>query len=132
MRYVSDKVISFSIRVKGQNDARVNFTACGDGGSTFSTDKPLLIEALEHSGMYGRVYRRAPECECSGNKPCKKSPKKGDNEKRVKLVTSIGGWQDAVEYLVANCGSDGSKLTTPTAILAEAEAKGVRFPELQE
>lgn len=132
MRYVSDKVISFSIRVKGQeNSVRVNFLACSNGGSSFSTDKPLLAEALERSPMYGKVYRRAHECQCEHTKPGRKtSPKKCDTEKRIKLVTGIAGWQDAVEYLVQNCGSDASKLNTPDAILSEAELKGVKFPDL--
>lgn len=128
---MSDKVISFSIRVKGQNDARVNFTACSNGGSTFSTDKPLLIEALEKSPMYGRVYRRAPEFECEC-RPGRKAPaRKGDTEKRVKLVTGVTGWQDAAEYLVRYCGSDASKLNSPDAILSEANVKNIKFPDLK-
>lgn len=133
MRYVSDKVISFSIMTRGsENSARVNFTACSDGGSTFSTDKPKLIEALEHSKMYGTVYRRAPECECQCAKPGRKGmPKKCDTEKRIKLVPGVCGWQDAAEYLVNNCGSDAGKLNSPEAIMAEAMEKCVKFPDLK-
>lgn len=132
MRYVSDRVISFSIKVKGQEDsARVNFTACSNGGSTFSTQAPKLVEALEHSPMYGKVYRRAPECACDCSKPGRKAaPKKCDTEKRVKLVPGITGWQDAAEYLVNNCGSDAARLNSPDAILAEAAEKSVKFPDL--
>lgn len=132
MRYVSDKVISFSIKVKHQeNSARVNFTACSSGGSTFCTDKIKLIEALEHSPMFGKVYRRAPECECSCAKPGRKSSaKKCETEKRIKLVPGISGWQDAAEYLVNNCGSDADKLNTPDAIMSEAAEKCVKFPDL--
>lgn len=129
MRYVSDNVISFSIRVKGtESSARVNFTANTNGGSTFSTDRPALIHALESSPMYGTRYRRAPECECGCRKAA--APKKGDTDKRVRLVTGVCGWQDAVEYLTGKCGSDARKLKSPDAILAEAEAKGVKFPDL--
>lgn len=131
MRYVSDKVISFSIRVKGkESSARVNFTANTNGGSTFSTDRPALIQALESSPMFGTRYRRAPECVNAVPTEGKATAKKTEAPKRVKSVPEVEGWQDALEYLTKECGSDARKLKSPDAILAEAEAKGVKFPHL--
>lgn len=126
MRYVSDKVISFSVRVDGrENSVRVNFTARSTGGSTFSTQAEDLIKALEKNEMYGKVYRRAPECAC-GRKPRKAQPE----SRRVLIVAGVSDWQDAIDYLVDKCGSDAGVLVTPEKILAEAAARGVKFPEL--
>lgn len=129
MRYISDKVISFSINVKGQKEGvRVTFTARSTGGSTFTTQYPALIEALEQSGMYGRMYRRAPECVCSCNR--KRPEPKAEEKKRTTLVTHVADWQDAVEYLTGHCGCDAAVLQSPESILKEAAKCGVKFPNL--
>lgn len=131
MRYVSNKVISFSIRVKGAEDSvRVNFEACASGGSSYSTQVPRVIEALEKSDMYGRVYRRAPECLCECAKPKHKGRRPPKEEKRIQLITSVATWQDAVEYLTEQCGVDEAKLTSPEAIQMEAAKAGVKFPNI--
>lgn len=127
MRYVSDKVISFSMAVDGKdNCVRVSFTARSTGGSTFSTQYPALIEALEKSDMYGRLYRRAPECMCD----CKAKAEKSETKKRVTLIPHVADWQDAVEYLTGQCGSDANVLSTPDSILKEAARCNVKFPNL--
>ena len=130
MRYISNQAISFSIRVNGrENSARVSFTSHTSGGSTFMTDNEALIEALEKSDMYNKVYRRAPECVNEEAKP-KRAARKAA-EKKLTQVAEVEGWQDAVEYMTDKCGSDASKLTSPEAILNEAQAKGLEFPNLK-
>ena len=130
MRYISNQSISFSIRINGREDsARVSFTPHTSGGSTFMTENEALIEALEKSDMYNKVYRRAPECVSEEVKP-KRAAKKSA-EKKLTQVAEVAGWQDAVDYLTDKCGSDASKLTSPEAILNEAQAKGLAFPNLK-
>lgn len=128
MRYVSNNVISFSIKVKGRADSvRVNFLPLSHGGSSYTTEVESVVEAMEKSPMYGKVYQRAPECadDCLRVK----KPVKVFRKKPVS-VDSVTGWQDAIDYLVENCGSHAGKLVTPEEILKEAEAKGVVFPRL--
>lgn len=128
MRYISESSISFSIRVKGREDSvRVSFTPLSMGGSTYCTNSEAVMEALEKSPMYGKYYNRAPECMNDSIRPKKaaKIPKKTVNE-----VSSVNGWQEAVEYLVENFGSNPGKIVTPEEILKEAEAKGVVFTQL--
>lgn len=126
MRYVSDQVISFSIKVKGKAESRrVSFTAQSTGGSSFTTDIPVLIEALESSTMFGSLYKRAPECSeavIKKTKTAKSAPKK-------KIVEGISDWQDAIEYLI-KCGVEQNNLNSPTEILQEADKLGVEFPNL--
>ena len=92
------------------------------------------IKALEASPMYGRVYRRKegqPTFERAGNAL---RPKKGGRaakaEPKAQDILGVETWQEAVEYLVNNHGSDRDALTTPDEILAEATAKGIRFPNI--
>lgn len=130
MRYVSENSISFSIKVKGRLDSvRVSFNSLSTGGSTYSTDSEGVIEALEKSPMYGKFYQRAPEC-MNESVRCKKSAKQSSQKKKNISVDSVDSWQDAVEYLVTNCGADIRKLSTPSEILAVAETNGVVFPKL--
>lgn len=124
MRYVSDNVISFSIRTKGTDSSkRVSFIPCSTGGSNFFTTCGTLIEAMEKSPMYGKVYRRAPECVDYAATGKKKSAKEEEKRKTV----SVGGWQDAAEYLSENFGVGMAKLNTPAKIAKEAEANGIEF-----
>lgn len=130
MRYVSSQSISFSIRLKGkENSVRVSFIPLSSGGSTYLTDNEALVEALEKSDMFNKVYRRAPECVDEEAKP-KRATKKAA-EKKLTQVSEVDGWQDAVEYLTEKCGSDASKLISPKAILNEAQAQGLVFPNLK-
>lgn len=128
MRYVSENVISFSMKVKGREDSvRVNFLPLSAGGSSYSTDVPAVIEALEKSMMYGKMYSRAPECvndTLESKKPVRTAKKK------VVKVDSVDSWQEAVDYLMVNFGIPGGKLVTPDEILKEAEANGVVFTKL--
>jgi hypothetical protein len=131
MRYISPSVISFSLRLKGREDSvRVDFTPLTSGGSTYSTDEQRVIEALEKSPMFGKFYKRAPECVNEDVKPTKKSARKSAAAPKKTEVTEVNGWQDAVEYLVNHHGCDASKLTSPATITAEAEKVGVTFPNL--
>lgn len=129
MRYVSDNVISFTLKVKGREEnPRISFTACSHGGSTYTTNIPCIIEAMESSKMFGSVYFRAPECkEVVVGK--KKAVKK--TQPKIVEVPYIETWQDAIEYLTDKCGSDSSSLSSPERILKEAESKNVSFPNLK-
>lgn len=126
MRYVSDQVISFSIKVKGKSDSRrVSFTAQSTGGSSFTTDIPVLIEALESSTMFGSLYKRAPECSdavIKKTKTAKTAPKK-------KIVEEVNDWQDAIDYLY-KYDIEHSCLNCPAKILEEAAKLGIEFPKL--
>lgn len=86
------------------------------------------MEALEKSPMYGKVYDRAPEC-MNDSFSLKKTRAAGPKKKTVQ-VDSVNGWQEAVEYLMENYGSDSGKMVTPDEILKEAEARGVVFTRL--
>ena len=91
---------------------------------------PKRLEALEKSPMFGKFYKRAPECVNEDVKPTKKSARKSAAAPKKTEVTEVNGWQDAVEYLVNHHGCDASKLTSPATITAEAEKVGVIFPNL--
>lgn len=128
MRYISESVISFSIKVKGREDSvRVNFLPLSAGGSSYSTDVPSVVEAMEKSPMFGKVYSRAPEC--ANDCTCDKKKVKVFRKKPL-AVDSVASWQDAIDYLVENCGSQAGKLVTPDEIQKEAEAKGIVFTGL--
>lgn len=123
MRYVSDRIISFSLSVGGK-DKRICFTACMGSGSMYVATSEAEIKALESSPMYGKVYRRAIGQDIVPKaKPVRTKPKAKD-------VEGISSWQEAVEYLATHCGSDVESLTTPDEILAEAAKKGIRFTNL--
>ena len=129
MRYISDQVISFSIKTKERTDSRrVSFTTCSTGGSSFTTDIVPLIEALEAGPMYGKVYQRAPESVGETIRKKTRSPKTTEVKKTV--IASVGDWQDAIEYLVNEFGCDASLLSSPEKIVEEAGKRDVEFPNL--
>jgi hypothetical protein len=129
MRYISESSISFSLKVKGREDSiRVSFIPLSSGGSTYSTSEVAVMEALEKSPMYGKVYDRAPEC--MNDSFSLKKTRTASPKKKVVQVDSVSGWQEAVEYLVENFGSNTGKMVTPDEILKEAEARGVVFTRL--
>jgi len=130
MRYISDSVISFSIRLEGRDSSlRISFTPRTNGGSTYTTDSEVIINALEKSPMYGRSFRRAPECArivLGEKKAAKVEPKK-----KLKEVKEVSGWQDAAEYLIDNFGCNPGKLVTPDEILKEAASRNLSFVNLK-
>lgn len=129
MRYISERNISFSMKVKGRKDSvRISFTSLSTGGSTYSTDSENVIEALEKSPMYGKFYHRAPEC-MNDSIRSKREVKPVVPKKRVTDIDTVESWQEAAEYLIEKFGST-AKLTTPEAIMREAEEKGVLFSRL--
>lgn len=148
MRYISDKIISFSILINGTYK-RVRFIPKMQGGSIYVTNHQSEIKALEDSDMYNRVYTRAPDCKdeelpknagTKGNANPDKAAKialpKADKaakaaSPKIKVVKTVSTWQEAVEYLSTKCGSEAEKLTTPEAIANEAVEKGVSFVNLK-
>lgn len=127
MRYVSDQVISFSIKVKGKAESRrVSFTAQSTGGSSFTTDIPVLIEALESSTMFGSLYKRAPEC----SDTVIKKTKTAKTAAKKKIVEEVNDWQDAIDYL-SKYDIEHSCLNCPAKILEEAAKLGIEFPKLE-
>ena len=68
MRYVSERVISFSLTVNGV-DRRIRFIPLTKGGSIYITDNKDEMKELEKSTMYGSVYKRSEmqaEKDCPG------------------------------------------------------------------
>lgn len=127
MRYISSKIISFSLLINGTSK-RFDFNAKTDGGSIYVTDNTDEIKALEASEMYKNgLYKRA-----AGEKPPKtfkaEEGKKGKDVVSIDAVTSL---QDAVEYLVSNFDVDASSLTTPDDIAKSAAANNVSFPNMK-
>ena len=119
MRYISNLNISFSLLVNGV-DKRFCFTPCTRGGSMYIAKNDDEIKALEASDMYGRIYRRMEgQSEIKSN-VSKKAGRKSKSSSKVQDVKGVETWQEAIEYLVNNHGSDRDALTTPDEILAEA------------
>lgn len=130
MRYIAEKSISFSLKIKGRDESvRVSFSSLSTGGSSYSTDSEPIIEAMEKSPMYGKFYQRAAECLEENARSYKRATKQTQRKKNI-VVDSVETWQDALEYLTENLGLAGEKLSTPDDILREAEEKGVSFPKL--
>lgn len=128
MRYISENVISFSIKVKGREDSvRVNFLPLSAGGSSYSTEVTSVIEAMEKSPMFGKVYNRAPECM---NEPVQPKKAVRTPKKKVSEVESVTTWQDAAEYLRENFAAGGLMVSNPTNIMDTADRYGVSFPNL--
>lgn len=133
MRYISSKIISFSLLINGTSK-RFDFNAKTDGGSIYVTDHTDEIKALEASEMYKNgLYKCA-----AGENPPKaykaEEGKKGNKGKKGKDVVSIDAvtsLQDAVEYLVSNFDVDASSLTTPDDIAKSAAANNVSFPNMK-
>lgn len=123
MRYISSKVISFSLPINGTSK-RFDFSVKTDGGSIYVTDNADDIKALESSDMYKNgVYKRA-----AGEKPPKASKTPGVKVTNVDTVTSL---QDAIEYLVTNFGVDVASLATPDDIAKSAAANNISFPNMK-
>lgn len=129
MRYISDLNISFSLLVNGV-DKRFCFTPMARGGSMYIAKTEAEIKALEESPMYGRIYRRKEGQEEIMPKPPKKGGRKTKDVQKVQDVKGVETWQEAIEYLVNNHGSDRDALTTPDDILAEAAKVNIRFTNL--
>lgn len=119
MLYISDKVISFSLPVKGKS-RRFRFEARTKGGSYFVATSESDIKALESSDMFGRVYKRG-EAEAA--------PKRVRKPK-LKEVANVLSWQDAQEYLITNYGYSAAEVQTPDGINAAAQEKNLVFPNL--
>lgn len=129
MRYISDSVISFSLQIEGRAESvRISFQSHSMGGSTYSTQSEAIIKALEGSRMYGKHYRRAPEC---ANEVVSGKKKKAVKAPKVKEVPEVEGWQDAAEYLSENFGVDMGKLNTPDDIVKEASLRYLKFTNLE-
>jgi hypothetical protein len=123
MLYISDKVISFSLKVNGKSK-RFSFDSRMRGGSYLVVTSKDEIKALESSDMFNRIYRRGEE---SVEAP-KRSRAKA---KEPKAITEVETWQDAQSYLAENYSVDMNQLQTPSDILSAASANNIIFPNLQ-
>ena len=131
MRYVSDRVISFSLMINNI-DRRIRFIPVTRGGSIYVTDNKEEIEALENSPMFGNVYTRSEEQDCSKAEDgkSKSGRKTGNRFKKEQPVKGVDTWQGAIEYMVDQCGSDREAMTTPDEILKEAQRLNLSFPNI--
>lgn len=131
MRYVSDRVISFSLMINNI-DRRIRFIPVTRGGSIYVTDNQEEIEALENSPMFGNVYTRSEEQDCgkAEDGKSKSGRKTGNRFKKEQPVKGVDTWQGAIEYMVDQCGSDREAMTTPDEILKEAQRLNLSFPNI--
>jgi len=130
MRYISNRVISFSLSINGV-DRRIRFIPVTKGGSIYVTDNKEEMSALEKSPMYGKVYKRSeiqPEGDCG--KPNARGRKKASAKPKMQSVNGVDSWQEAIEYMVDKHGADRNGMTSPEEILKEAERLNLCFPNI--
>lgn len=121
MKYVSDSILAFSLKV-GKSVKRIRFIPYNRGGSYYVTNDNAEITALEKSSGFNKIYRKSPE---------KTEQKVTEDKKPFVKVEEITTFQDAVAYLSNVFASDKSKLKTPDDIFKEAESHRVSFPNLK-
>ncbi|MDR0973794.1 MAG: hypothetical protein LBM61_07430 [Prevotellaceae bacterium] len=131
--YYSDRNISFDLLIKDKSK-RIKFNPTTKGGSVYVTTEKEEIEAIESSFYFKKWFVRTDNPAPSNTSKIKDKTKPDDTEKPDKLtetvVDTVTSWQEAADYLVNECGSDPSALTTPEAILAAAKEKHVEFPNI--
>lgn len=130
MRYVSERVISFSLTVNGV-DRRIRFIPLTKGGSIYITDNKDEMKELEKSKMYGSVYKRLEmqtEEDCDNINSRKR--RKISGKQKIQSVNGVDSWQEAIEYMVDKHGIDRNGMTTPEEILKEAERLNLCFPNI--
>jgi len=126
MRYISQRIISFSVNIGGKSK-RVSFTPKMDGGSLYLTKDLNEIKAIEATDMFKNgVFSRA----AGQDDPVKDRKVIDPIIISLKGIKTIKTLQDAVEYLV-NLGVDATSLTTPDEIVKAATEKGVSFPNMK-
>lgn len=130
MRYISDRVISFSLAVNGV-DRRIRFIPLTKGGSIYITDNKDEMKELEKSKMYGSVYKRSEmqtEEDCDNINSRKR--RKTSGKQKIQSVNGVDSWQEAIEYMVDKHGADRNVMSTPEEILREAERLNLCFPNI--
>lgn len=130
MRYISDRVISFSLAVNGV-DRRIRFIPLTKGGSIYITDNKDEMKELEKSTMYGSVYKRSEmqtEEDCDNINSRKR--RKASGKQKIQSVNGVDSWQEAIEYMVDKHGADRNVMSTPEEILKEAERLNLCFPNI--
>ena len=130
MRYISDRVISFSLAVNGV-DRRIRFIPLTKGGSIYITDNKDEMKELEKSTMYGSVYKRSEmqaEKDCDNINSGKR--RKTSGKQKIQSVNGVDSWQEAIEYMVDKHGADRNVMSTPEEILKEAERLNLCFPNI--
>lgn len=123
MKYVSERVISFSLLVNG-TDRRIRFVPVTRGGSVYVTDNEGEMKALEASPMFGTTYRRAESAGCAKERKAKPAARKT-------AVNGVETWQEAIEFMVDQYGAERGRLTTPDEILQEAGRLNLTFPNIK-
>ena len=121
MRYISDRVISFSLPING-NDKRFRFTPVMNRGSIYVTNSKDEIVALEKSPMFNTIYKRVESQSISSEE---------SSEIELTSVGSVTNWQEAKDYLKENFKIDARTINTPESIQKCATANNVVFPNLK-
>lgn len=124
MRYISDRVISFSLSING-TDKRFRFTPVMNCGSIYVTSSKDEIKALEKSPMFNTVYKRV---ESQGEVSEGRTRK---SKKEIISVDNVTSWQEAKEYLVENFDIDSKEINTPESIQKCAAENNLVFPNLK-
>lgn len=123
--YKSRSVLSVNIVLPSGYNRFISFVPSTDGGSFYMTDDEEEIWGLEHHWRYGKNIRGEEVCE----RPCV-SENEADIESETGEdvnVVDVKDLAEAKDYLADKYGVSRTMLRGEKSIMAQAEARGVRF-----
>jgi len=126
MRYISQRIISFSVNIDGKSK-RISFTPKMDGGSLYLSKDLKEIKAIESTDMFKNgVFSRA----AGQDNPVKEKKVVDPATPSPKEIKSIKTFQDGVDYLVKRFKVNAEDIASPDDVIKIANEKGICFPNM--
>lgn len=127
--YKANTNVSINVVLPNKKNLHISFTPLSNGSSTFTTDNPEVMHAIERHHNFGKMFRldsvvddTKPSEEVMGKAEIK-DVAEGTGLKRVK-VPDIASAKD---YLADTCGISRTALRSVKAIIEQAAANGIEF-----
>ena len=127
-KYISHSDIAFNARLESGGHRHIRFDTLSTGGSTFSTDDPALIEALERLPFYGSLFRREADPEVAVALPPEPIGDLDADPTTIAGAENVTSFAEARAYL-KEMGVQG-KLMSKAEVAVAAREHGVEFPNL--
>lgn len=120
--YIAASGISINVKLASGHAKHICFDMQSNGTSIYSTDKAVIIEALENDSRFGSLYK-----EMSMPKAAAQSAPVGEEKKPKIKEVEVECLADAKEYLAQECGVPRSIMRSKTAILTAAKENDIVF-----
>ena len=130
--YKANTNVSINVVLPNKKNLHISFTPLSNGSSTFTTDNPEVMHAIERHHNFGKMFRvqsvlNETKQDSKVTSYSETAPRTVGSENSGLRKVKVSDMATAKDYLAETCGISRTAMRSVKSIMEHAAANGIEF-----